>query len=172
KIAASLSPAGSTAEGDRFRALLAEYAGAKFEAKNQADAHAVRDALQAVPYVVARVDAADKLDKADPPFKTSTLQQPAAIRLRFWGKKPMKIEQELYEGIDADGTGPAGLITYMRTDSLRVSDEAITAVRERIQAEFGERYLPAKPIRYAAGKLAQEAHEAIRPTNLDLTPER
>src|SRR5262249_49397694 len=172
KIAATLSPAGSTAEGDRFPALLAEYAGAKFEAKNQAAAHAVRDALQAVPYVVARVDAAEKLDRADPPFKTSTLQQQAAIRLRFSGKKTMKIAQELYEGIDVDGTGPAGLITYMRTDSLRVSDEALTAVRERIESEFGARYLPAKPIRYAAGKMAQEAHEAIRPTDLNLTPER
>ncbi len=171
KIAATLSPAGSTAEGDRFRAGLTEYDGARFEARTAAEAHAVRDALQGLPYVVAKVDAVEKLDKADPPFKTSTLQQQAAIRLRFSGKRTMKVAQELYEGIDVDGTGPAGLITYMRTDSLRVSDEAMTAVRQRIQAEFGERYLPAKPIRYAAGKLAQEAHEAIRPTNLDLTPE-
>ena len=113
----------------------------------------------------------EKLDKADPPFKTSTLQQQAAIRLRFSGKRTMKVAQELYEGIDVDGSGPVGLITYMRTDSLRVSDEAVTAVREKIQAEFGDRYLPAKPIRYAAGKLAQEAHEAIRPTDLSMTPE-
>ncbi len=84
----------------------------------------------------------------------------------------MKIAQELYEGIDVDGSGPVGLITYMRTDSLRVSDEAMTAVRDKIGAEFGDRYLPAKPIRYAAGKLAQEAHEAIRPTDLAFTPDR
>ena len=77
----------------------------------------------------------------------------------------MKVAQELYEGIDVDGSGPVGLITYMRTDSLRVSDEAMTAVREKIKNEFGDRYLPAKPIRYAAGKNAQEAHEAIRPTD-------
>ncbi len=82
----------------------------------------------------------------------------------------MKIAQELYEGIDVDGTGPVGLITYMRTDSLRVSDEAMTAVREKIQADYGERYLPAKPIKYAAGRLAQEAHEAIRPTDLSFIP--
>ena len=88
------------------------------------------------------------------------------IRLRFPGKKTMRVAQELYEGIDVDGSGPVGLITYMRTDSLRVSDEAVTAVRDRIKTEFGEQYLPAKPIRYAAGKLAQEAHEAIRPTEL------
>ena len=77
------------------------------------------------PYVVSRVDEAEKLDKADPPFKTSTLQQQAAIRLRFASKRTMKVAQELYEGIDVDGSGPVGLITYMRTDSLRVSDEAM-----------------------------------------------
>jgi DNA topoisomerase I len=172
KIAATVSPAGSIAETDRFVAALVEYDGSKFEATNEADAHAVRDALQSAAYVVAKVDETEKLDKADPPFKTSTLQQQAAIRLRYSGKRTMKVAQELYEGIDVDGSGPVGLITYMRTDSLRVSDEALTAVREKIQAEFGDRYLPAKPIRYAAGKLAQEAHEAIRPTDLSMTPER
>ncbi len=172
RITATVSPAGSTAESDRFAAALVEFDGRKFEAKNEADAHAIRDALQGVPYVVSKVDEAEKLDRADPPFKTSTLQQQAAIRLRFSGKRTMKVAQELYEGIDVDGSGPVGLITYMRTDSLRVSDEAVTAVREKIRAEFGERYLPAKPIRYAAGKLAQEAHEAIRPTDLSMTPER
>jgi DNA topoisomerase-1 len=172
KIAATVSPAGSSAESDRFKAALVEFDGAKFDAKNEADAHAIRDALLASPYVVSKVDEVEKLDKADPPFKTSTLQQQAAIRLRFSGKRTMKIAQELYEGIDVDGSGPVGLITYMRTDSLRVSDEAMTAVREKIGAEFGERYLPAKPIRYAAGKLAQEAHEAIRPTDLAFTPDR
>src|SRR5262249_29668643 len=117
-------------------------------------------------------DETEKLDKADPPFKTSTLQQQAAIRLRFAGKKTMRVAQELYEGIDVDGSGPIGLITYMRTDSLRVSDEAIKSVRDRIGAAYGERYLPSRPIRYAAGKMAQEAHEAIRPTDLNFTPER
>ncbi len=172
KISATVSPAGSAAESDRFTAALVEYDGAKFDAKNEADAHAIRDALNSAPYVVSRVDEVEKLDRADAPFKTSTLQQQAAIRLRFSGKRTMKVAQELYEGIDVDGSGPVGLITYMRTDSLRVSDEALTAVRDKIQADFGEKYLPAKPIRYAAGKLAQEAHEAIRPTDLAFTPER
>jgi len=172
KIAATVSPAGSTDAANQFKASLAEYDGAKFEAKTEAHAHAVRDALEHVPYAVSQVDETEKLDKADAPFKTSTLQQQAAIRLRFPGKKTMKVAQELYEGIDVDGSGPVGLITYMRTDSLRVSDLAITAVRDRIKHEFGERYLPAKPIRYAAGKLAQEAHEAVRPTDLNLTPDR
>jgi DNA topoisomerase-1 len=84
----------------------------------------------------------------------------------------MRVAQELYEGIDVDGSGPVGLITYMRTDSLRVSDEAMGAVRDRIKNDYGDRYLPPKPIRYAGGKMAQEAHEAIRPTDLNLTPDR
>lgn len=172
KITATVSPAGSTAASDQFKAALAEYNGAKFAAKTEAEAHAVRDALQSAPFSVAKIDETEKLDKADAPFKTSTLQQQAAIRLRFSGKRTMKVAQELYEGIDVDGSGPIGLITYMRTDSLRVSDEATTALREKIKNEFGDRYLPAKPIRYAAGKNAQEAHEAIRPTDVAFTPDR
>ena len=91
--------------------------------------------------------------------------------MRFSGKKTMKVAQELYEGIDVGGDGPIGLITYMRTDSLRVSAESIDGVRERIVSEYGDRYLPAKPNTYAAAKQAQEAHEAIRPTDLSLSPE-
>jgi DNA topoisomerase-1 len=172
KITATLSPAGSTAESDRFQAALAEYDGAKFEAKVEAEAQRIRDVLASANYVVSKVEEAEKLDRADPPFKTSTLQQQAAIRLRLSSKRTMKVAQELYEGIDVDGSGPVGLITYMRTDSLRVSEEAVHRVRDLIKAQYGEKYLPAKPIRYAAGKNAQEAHEAIRPTDLGLTPER
>jgi DNA topoisomerase I len=172
KIAANLSPHGSAELAEQFKAALAEFNGVKFEAKTEAEAHAARDALQAAAYRVTKVDASEKLDRAEPPFKTSSLQQQGVIRLRFSGKKTMKIAQELYEGIDVDGSGPVGLITYMRTDSLRVSDEAMSAVRERIKTDFGERYLPPKPIRYAAGKLAQEAHEAIRPTELQHSPDQ
>jgi DNA topoisomerase-1 len=171
KITATLSPAGSAAEADRFPAALTDWKGAKFEAKNEADARAIRDALAAATYAVATVEDVEKPDRADPPFKTSTLQQQGAIRLHFSGKRTMKVAQELYEGIDVDGSGPVGLITYMRTDSLRVSDEAVAAVRDLIGREYGERYLPAKAHRYAAGKSAQEAHEAIRPTDLALHPE-
>ncbi len=173
KITATVSPAGATAEADRFATALAEWQGAKFEAKNEADAHAVRDALAAAAFTVSSVEESEKLDKADAPFKTSTLQQQGAIRLRFSGKRTMKIAQELYEGIDVDGTGAVGLITYMRTDSLRVSDEALTSVREHDRARVRRpKYLPAKPHRYAAGKSAQEAHEAIRPTDLSLHPDK
>ncbi len=172
KITATVSPAGSAQESDRFEALLSDWKGAKFEAKNETDARAIRDALASSPYLVSAVEESEKPDKADPPFKTSTLQQQGAIRLRFSSKRTMKIAQELYEGIDVDGSGPVGLITYMRTDSLRVSDEAIKSVRDLILAEYGEPYLPSKPFRYAAGKSAQEAHEAIRPTDLSLTPDK
>jgi DNA topoisomerase-1 len=172
KITATLSPAGSTAAADQFTAPLAEWRGAKFEAKNETDARAIRDALASAAYVVSTVEEVEKTDRADPPFKTSTLQQQGAIRLRFSGKKTMKVAQELYEGIEVDGSGPVGLITYMRTDSLRVSDEAIATVRDLIGGEYGDKYLPAKPVRYAAGKSAQEAHEAIRPTDITLAPEK
>jgi DNA topoisomerase-1 len=171
KLTATLSPAGATSEAERFAAELSEWQGAPFKAANEAEATAVREALLPERYVVDRLETLEKRDRPDPPFKTSTLQQQATIRLRFPGKKTMKIAQELYEGIDVDGSGPTGLITYMRTDSLRVSDEALAAVRGLIGREYGERYLPAKPNRYAAGKLAQEAHEAIRPTDLALKPE-
>jgi DNA topoisomerase-1 len=172
KITAQVSPVNSTQEDERFDAELVQWKGEKFQAKNEADAHQIRDALQNLPYTVTAVDETEKLDRADAPFKTSTLQQQASIRLRFSSKKTMKIAQELYEGIDVDGSGPVGLITYMRTDSLRVSDEAITGVRDLIKSEYGDRYVPAKPNRYAAGKMAQEAHEAIRPTELSYSPDR
>jgi len=172
RIAALVAPAGSTAESDRFAAELATWKGEKFAAKAEDEARAIRDALASVDYKVAEVEEVEKLDKADAPFKTSTLQQQAAIRLRFSGKRTMKIAQELYEGIDVGGDGPTGLITYMRTDSLRVSDDTVAAARELIQAEYGPRYVPAKPNKYAAGKQAQEAHEAVRPTDLALDPEQ
>ena len=171
KITALLSPRGKKEEADRFKAELAEWKGAKFAAKNETDARTIRDALASAAYKVKSVEESEKLDRADAPFKTSTLQQQAAIRLRYSGKRTMKVAQELYEGIDVGGDGPSGLITYMRTDSLRVSDEAMTGVRDLIGAKYGPKYLPAKPNKYAAGKMAQEAHEAIRPTDLALDPE-
>ncbi len=171
RITASLAPAQSTDETDRFQAELADWKGEKFAAKDETTARSIRDALASTDYLVSKLETVEKLDKPDAPFKTSTLQQQGAIRLRFSGKRTMKIAQELYEGVDVGGDGPSGLITYMRTDSLRVSDESITGVREQIAREYGDRYLPAKPNKYAAGKQAQEAHEAIRPTDLALAPE-
>ncbi len=171
KVTATLSPVGSKEESERFTAELSEWQGKSFEAGNETQAMDIRDTLAKASYRVDRLETVERPDRPDAPFKTSTLQQQATIRLRFSGKKTMKIAQELYEGIEVDGSGPVGLITYMRTDSLRVSDDAVTSVRRQIEDNFGPRYLPAKPNRYAAGKLAQEAHEAIRPTELKFDPE-
>jgi DNA topoisomerase I len=172
RITALVAPAGKTAEADRFSAELSQWKGEKFAAKVEDEARGIRDALAAADFKVGEVEEVEKLDKAEAPFKTSTLQQQAAIRLKFSGKRTMKIAQELYEGIDVGGDGPSGLITYMRTDSLRMSDDFVKEIRDKIDSEFGARYLPKNPNKYAAGKQAQEAHEAIRPTDLTLDPEK
>jgi DNA topoisomerase-1 len=171
RITAQLAPAGKSTDDDKFSAELATWKGEKFSSKTEDDARAIRDALAASDFKIGAVEEVEKFDKPEAPFKTSTLQQQAAIRLRFSGKRTMKIAQELYEGIDVGGDGPSGLITYMRTDSLRMSEDFINEIRDQVQAEFGDRYVPAKPNKYAAGKQAQEAHEAIRPTELKLSPE-
>ena len=106
------------------------------------------------------------------PFITSTLQQDASYRLGFQSKRTMKVAQELYEGVDVDGMGAVGLITYMRTDSLRISDEAREAANEYIRTEYGAEYLPPEPRVYKSKKNAQDAHEAIRPSMPALTPAR
>ena len=124
-------------EEERFTAGLTHWKAAPFAATNEEDARVIRDALASSDYIVSMLETVEKLDKPDAPFKTSTLQQQGAIRLRFSGKRTMKIAQELYEGMDVGGDGPTGLITYMRTDSLRVSDESVTGVREKIARSHG-----------------------------------
>ena len=155
-----------------FRAELAEWQGKKFEAANRAAVEAVIAPLDTADYVVAKVEQKDRQEKAPPPFTTSTLQQQASIRLRFHAEHTMRIAQRLYEGVELGGEGSVGLITYMRTDSTRVSKEALEAVRAHIGEHYGEKYLPAQPNFFTSGKSAQEAHEAIRPTDLAYTPER
>jgi DNA topoisomerase-1 len=155
-----------------FSAELAEWAGKKFEAKAETEATAIAQALDTARYVVTKVEQKDRQEKAPPPFTTSTLQQQANIRLRFTASRTMQTAQRLYEGVDLGGEGPVALITYMRTDSTRVSNEALHAVRGHIESAYGPAYLPEKPNVYASGKSAQEAHEAIRPTDLSYTPER
>lgn len=107
----------------------------------------------------------------DPPFITSTLQQEASKRLYFSAKKTMTLAQQLYEGIELGDLGAQGLITYMRTDSTRLSDEAIRNAREIIQKILGNEYLPKTPLEYRNKKNAQDAHEAVRPTSVEFTPE-
>jgi DNA topoisomerase-1 len=155
-----------------FLAELAEWAGKKFEAADEAAATAVGRALDTATYVVSAIEQKDRPEKAPPPFTTSTLQQQANIRLRFTADRTMRTAQRLYEGVDLGSEGSVALITYMRTDSTRVSNEALQAVRAHIDSQFGPAYLPGRPNTFAAGKSAQEAHEAIRPTDLAYTPER
>jgi DNA topoisomerase-1 len=155
-----------------FTAELAEWAGKKFEAADESAAMAVARALDSATYVVAAVEQKDRAERAPPPFTTSTLQQQANIRLRFTADRTMRTAQRLYEGVDLGSEGSVALITYMRTDSTRVSNEALHAVREHITHQYGDKYLPEQPNTFASGKSAQEAHEAIRPTDLAYTPHR
>lgn len=155
-----------------FRAELAEWDGQKFKAVNEEQALGIVKGLEGASYVVSKIAQKDRLDKAPPPFTTSTLQQQASLRLHFSASRTMRIAQQLYEGVELGGEGSIALITYMRTDSTRIADEAINACREHIRGRHGAAYLPETPLRYAASKDAQGAHEAIRPTDLAYTPER
>ncbi|RMD98158.1 MAG: type I DNA topoisomerase, partial [Calditrichaeota bacterium] len=110
--------------------------------------------------------------KPAPPFTTSTMQQEAAKRLGFTSRRIMAIAQQLYEGVELGGEGSVGLITYMRTDSIRIADEAIAAAREYISKSYGSEYLPKSPRIFKARKGAQDAHEAIRPTSMDRSPKK
>ncbi len=128
--------------------------------------------LKNVPFVVAKVTKKEKRRFSSPPFITSSMQMDANRKLRFSAKKTMTLAQRLYEGVEIGSDGPTGLITYMRTDSTRINDEALAQVREYIGTEQGKEYLPAEPNTYKTKKGAQDAHEAVRPTDVNLTPEK
>jgi DNA topoisomerase-1 len=155
-----------------FDAKLVKWKGRKVGLANESEALAMKKALESVPYIVSKIIQQEKQRHPLPPFITSRLQQEAYRKLSFSAQKTMRIAQKLYEGIDLDQIGTVGLITYMRTDSPRVSSEAIHQVRSWIKDRFGELYLPPKPNAYKSRKGAQEAHEAIRPTSIDLEPDK
>ena len=160
-----------------FLAELAQWGGKKFEvgaeaASSEASARAVATLLDTADYRVTRVEQKDRAEKAPPPFITSSMQQQAYLRLHFNADRTMKRAQELYQGVPLGSEGQVALITYMRTDSTRIANEALTAVRGLIEKDYGASYLPEKPNVFASGKGAQEAHEAIRPTDLSYTPQR
>jgi DNA topoisomerase I len=155
-----------------FRAKLVESDGKKIDIPDARTATSLASRAQEHPYVVAEVKRRERSRKPLPPFITSTMQQEASRKLRFTGSRTMRIAQQLYEGIELGTEGSVGLITYMRTDSPRIAPEALEAVRGYIKQKFGETYLPPKPHVYKSGKAAQEAHEAIRPTSMKLTPEQ
>jgi DNA topoisomerase-1 len=154
-----------------FPANLVKKDGQNVEIGSGEQAESIRRELEAATYRVARVQPKERRRNPVPPFITSKLQQEAFKKLRFPVRKTMQVAQRLYEGIELGGEGSVGLITYMRTDSTRVSDEALAAVRERIAATYGGEYLPEKPVVYRSKRDAQDAHEAIRPTYLDHDPE-
>ena len=155
-----------------FDAKLTKWKGKKVKMVNEAEALSIKKALETVPYSVSKITQQEKQRHPFPPFITSRLQQEAYRKLSFPAQKTMRIAQKLYEGVDLGETGMVGLITYMRTDSVRVSTEAIQQVREWIKDRFGDSYLPHKPNVYKSRRRAQDAHEAIRPTSIDLEPDK
>jgi DNA topoisomerase-1 len=154
-----------------FTAKLAEADGAKVELQNEQQTNEILSRLENAEYTVAAVKKSQRKKTPSAPFTTSTLQQEASKRLSFVAKRTMKAAQELYEGVEVEGYGSIGLITYMRTDSLRVSDEAKAQAAEVIEQRFGKEYLPAKSPEYKTKNNAQDAHEAIRPSTPGITPD-
>jgi DNA topoisomerase-1 len=154
-----------------FVAKLHRIRGEKFELGDEAATQAVVDELEEATYVVSKVKKGTRRRNPSPPYTTSTMQQEASRRLRFTPRRTMRIAQQLYEGIDIEGNGTVGLITYMRTDSTNVSEQAQAEARKYVAERYGEKFLPKKPPTYKTkSKGAQEAHEAIRPTSVLRTP--
>lgn len=160
-----------TAKKEKFTAKLSLIDQKEAVIHNQEESDNIISDLLHKPANIISVTKTKKQRKAKPPYTTSTLQQDAVNRLGYGAKKVMMIAQMLYEGIEIPGHGHVGIITYMRTDSTRISEEMIKQVRPYIQSVYGEEYLPAKPNIYAKGKDSQDAHEAIRPTSLEFPPD-
>ena len=164
-----------TPDGTERNAFLAHYHGENGKKKELNAIEVVNAVVEAVKqeaFAVKTVKRQEKQRSPAPPFTTSTLQQEASRKLSMTPRRTMAIAQQLYEGVDISGEGTVGLITYMRTDSLRLSDEALSAARGFIKGRYGESYCPAAPRTYKTKAGAQDAHEAIRPSDVELTPER
>jgi len=159
-------------EHSAFKAELYKVGDETFKASNAEQAKRIYDAIIAAKFIVGNVEKKETSSRPGPPFITSTLQQAASNRLGFSTKRTMSIAQQLYEGVDlGEEMGRLGLITYMRTDSTHISPEAINETRNFIQKRFGETYIPEKANVFTSKKSAQAAHEAIRPTDVDMMPE-
>ncbi|MBR0161485.1 MAG: type I DNA topoisomerase [Oscillospiraceae bacterium] len=154
-----------------FRARYYGTAGKKAELKSEEAVKAVCHDVEGQPFVVSAVKKSEKQRSPAPPFITSTLQQEASRRLNMTPRRTMSVAQQLYEGVEISGRGSIGLISYMRTDSLRLSDEAISSARSFIRDTYGAEYCPRQARHYKTKAGAQDAHEAIRPTDVTLTPE-
>ncbi len=155
-----------------FTASLYGNTEGKIEIKNKEESDKILSDLENAEYIVSKVKTGTRKKSPAPPFITSTLQQEASRKLGYQSRRTMKIAQELYEGVEIEGIGPTGLITYMRTDSLRISAEAAQEAAEYIKNTFSPEYLPAKPRFFKSKNNAQDGHEAIRPTSVKLTPDR
>jgi len=161
-----------TDKKESFPAKLVKIDGKVFEIATQKDAEGIISDVKDKKFVVANVTKEERNRFPSPPYITSTLQQDAARRLYFSSQKTMKIAQELYEGVELGEKGSVGLVTYMRTDSPRIAEIAKKAAKDFIEINFGSDYIPSKPREYKSRKSAQEAHEAIRPTYIDYTPDQ
>ncbi len=163
---------GKAAEKKPFPAKYYGANGKKVEIKNREQAEKILAEIGSADFVVSGIKKGVRKKSPPPPFITSTLQQDASRRLGFQAKRTMKVAQELYEGVEIDGLGAVGLITYMRTDSLRISNEALADAEKFIRQTFGEEYALSKPRVFKSKKNAQDAHEAIRPTMVELVPSK
>lgn len=159
-----------TKKNEEFKAELTQIKGEKIDICNEDDAIAIKSAIENHEATVTEVKKSKRSRKAAPPFTTSTLQQDGVRKLNFGAKRTMMIAQHLYEGLEIGSYGHVGLITYMRTDSTRISKEMQEQSRDFIKRTYGDEYYPAKPNVYGSKESAQDAHEAIRPTSLELTP--
>ena len=159
-----------TEKKEFFKAKLTQIDGKDAELHNGEETDAAVKGIEGKEAEVTAVTKSRKQRKTKPPYTTSTMQQDAVNKLNFSSKKTMMLAQNLYEGVEIPGHGHVGLITYMRTDSTRISDEMIKQVRPYISETYGEDYLPAKPNVFSKSKEAQDAHEAIRPTSLSFPP--
>jgi len=155
----------------KFQTQLHSHKGEKLSIKNKQQMDEIVEQIKSDAFIVKQVKKGSKVKNPYPPFTTSSLQQDAYNKLGFSAKKTMMIAQQLYEGIDIMGEGSVGLITYMRTDSTRVSRTALEQVRELIEKRWGKNYLPDKPRVFKGKKGAQDAHEAIRPTSVNRYPD-
>lgn len=158
-------------ERKAFSANIYGKDGEKIKIENKEQSDKILSDLENAEYVVTSVKKGSRKKNPTPPFITSTLQQEASRRLNFQARRTMKAAQELYEGVDAGSLGTVGLITYMRTDSLRISEEARAAGNEYILKTYGEKYLPKKPRYYKSKSNIQDGHEAIRPSMPNITPD-
>ncbi len=158
--------------GQLIRGTLEKKGKVKLRIPNNQSAEAIKQELSSLPFTVVTIETKEKQVQPQPAFITSRLQQEASRKLKFSPKKTMMVAQKLYEGVEIGDEGLTGLITYMRTDSVRVSDEAIESARHYVEEHFGKSYLPRTPNHFKNKKSAQDAHEAIRPAYVDLTPEK